>query len=130
MTAPIGASSAPSWMVGGNVSSGDRIDAAFGGGSLGVRGGWRPSYDEGSQPGVYYFSREADQQPDHDHLPYTPLMSRRAAAFAATDVYSETRTNTLPFLTEVAHAVGVYEFSMKAINGTLSPQGATINRYG
>jgi hypothetical protein len=115
---------------GGRSTSADRIDAVFGGGSVGVRGGWRPDNDDEAGQGFYFFGRDPQQQQEHEHALFTPLVSRRAAGFPASEIYSDSRINAPPFLTELSHAVGVYEFNMKAIAGTLSPQGSVINRYG
>ena len=130
-TSAVGASGAPPWLLsGGNASTGDRVEGVFGGGSVGVGAGWRASNDDEAGKGFYFFGGQQQQPEEFEKALFTPLMSRRAAGFPAVEPYSETRANAVPFLTELQRAVGVYEFNMKAIAGTLSPQGSVINRYG
>jgi hypothetical protein len=102
----------------------------FGGGSVGVSGGWRPRHEDGAGPGFGYFPWYPSPQQDGDSPLFTPFMALSASAFPASETYSEVRANAPLFLTDLMRAVGIYEFNMRVIAGTLANQGSVINRYG
>ena len=124
-------SSVGGWSGGGShrYSSVERVDGAAGVSSFGVQGGWRPTYDERHGQGYFFFGqypeREKPEQP-----PFTPLMARFASAFAAMQPLSDMRAAAPILIADLMRGVGIYDFNLRAIAGTLTPQGAVLNRYG
>ena len=57
-------------------------------------------------------------------------MARMAAAFPAFDNVNDVRGAAPVFISDLIRGIGIYDFNMKAIAGTLTPQGAVLNRYG
>jgi len=129
-SAASGVSSVGGWSGGGSHrhSSGDRIDGASGVANFGVQGGWRPHYDDRHGQGYFFFGQYPEEREPEQPL-FTPLMARLAAAFSAQPPI-EVRANPPVFIADLMRGVEIYDFNMKAIAGTLHPQGAVLNRYG
>ena len=129
--AAAGATTATSWVGAGTsrYTSADRIDGVSGSASIGVRGGWRPSYEDRPGQGFYFFGQYPPQHEPEQPL-FTPLVARFASAFPASETYSEIRASTPVFIADLVRGVGIYELNMKVIAGTLNTQGSVINRYG
>jgi hypothetical protein len=134
----VGASSASSgvspvsgWGAGGSHrhSADDHIDGAAGVGSFGLQGGWRPQYDDRHGQGYFFFGQYPQKQDPEQPL-FTPLMARLASAFAAVIPVSDNRAAPPMMFADMMRGVGIYDFNLRAIAGTLSPQGAVLNRYG
>ena len=138
-TAPrVGASAAPSgvspvsgWSGGGGhrSTSADRVDGASGVGSFGVQGGWRPHYDDRHGQGYFFFGQYPEKEKPEQPL-FTPLMARFAAAFAAVPPVADIKGAAPVLIADLIRGVGIYDFNNRAIAGTLTPQGAVVNRYG
>ena len=123
---------APAWLPGGGARHGtaDQVEPIFGTGTAGVSGGWRPRYDDGaSGGGLDFFGQYRPPQDDH-HALFTPLVALNAAAFPASETFSDLRTGASLFMTDLMRGIGVYEFNMQVIAGTLPNQGSVINRFG
>jgi hypothetical protein len=126
-----GASSVSGWGGGSNsrFSSADRVDGASGVGPFGFDGGWRPTQDDRHGQGYFFFGQYPKKEDPEQPL-FTPLMARFAAAFAAVEPLSDMRPTTPIFIADLMRGVGIYDFNLRAIAGTLEPQGAVLNRYG
>jgi hypothetical protein len=129
--APSGVSPVSGWGGGGGQrhSSADRIDGATGVGSFGVQGGWRPHYDDRHGQGYFFFGQYPQQENPEQPL-FTPLMARLASAFAAVPPVSDIKAAAPVLIADLMRGVGIYDFNLRAIAGTLAPQGAVLNRYG
>ncbi|HIJ62089.1 MAG TPA: hypothetical protein HPQ04_05295 [Rhodospirillaceae bacterium] len=104
----------------------DRIDGVSSAVPAGVSGGWRSTYDDNAGQGGFG-QYPGQKTPEMGY--FDPLVNRSAAAFSASDSGSDPRLTTRLFLTDLLHGVGVYEFNMKVIAGTLKQQGQVFNRY-
>jgi hypothetical protein len=129
--APSGVSSVSGWGGGGShrSSSVERVDGAAGVASFGVQGGWRPTYDDRHGQGYFFFGQYPEREKPEQQL-FTPLVARFASAFAAMQPLSDIRAAAPVLIADLMRGVGIYEFNLKAIAGTLTPQGAVLNRYG
>lgn len=126
-----GASSVSGWGAGGSQrhTSADQVAGVSGIGNFGVQGGWRPHYDDRHGQGYFFFG-QYPQKEDPEQPLFTPLMARFASAFAAVQTLTESRGAPPIFIADLMRGVRIYDFNLKAIMGTLSPQGAVLNRYG
>ncbi len=126
-TSTTGLASAPSRVsTGGRSTATDRIEGLFGSQSVGVRGGWRPSYEDWHDQGQF---DQFQRRQDAEQQPFTPLVGRIAGAFPASESAAGSFSSTPLFLTDLLHGIGVYEFNMKVFAGTLTSQGQIVNRY-
>ena len=112
--------------MGGRFTSAERIDSVSGAAPPVVSGGWRSSYDDNAGQGGFG-QYPSQQTPEMGH--FDPLINRSAGAFPASEAGAEPRLTKPLFLTDLLHGVGVYEFNMKVIAGTLKQQGQVLNRY-
>lgn len=112
--------------TGGRFTSADRIDGVSGAATVGVSGGWRSTYEDNTGQGGY---GQNPYQQVPDPAQFSSLINRSAAVFAAGESNAEPRLTTPLFLTDLLHGVGVYEFNMRVIAGTLKQQGQVLNRY-
>lgn len=114
---------------GGNrFSSGDEVNGVNGS-AFSQQGGWRPHYDDRHGQGYFFFGQYP--QKEEPKLPlFTPLMALLASAFGAVAPVTESRAVPPMFITDFLRGIGIYEFNLRAISGTLAPQGAVVNRYG
>lgn len=126
-----GASSVSGWSGGGTsrFSSADSVDGVSGVNPFDLQGGWRPTYDDRHGQGYFFFGQYPKTEDPEQPL-FTPLMARFAAAFAAVEPLSDMRPTTQMFIADLMRGVGIYDFNLRAIAGTLAPQGAVLNRYG
>jgi hypothetical protein len=97
--------------------------------AFGVEPGWRPTYDDRHGQGYFFFGQYPRKEEVEKH-PFTPLMSLFAAAFPAIAPVNDVRTAAPVFISDLIRGIGIYDFNLRAIAGTLSPQGAVLNRYG
>ncbi len=127
-TSATGIASAPGRVaMGSRFTSVDRIEGLFGSQAPGVRGGWRPGYDDWHGQGGFDHYPQRDEG---EHPLFTPLVGRLAGAYPASESAAIGISSAPPlFLTDLLHGIGVYEFNMKVFAGTLTSQGQVINRY-
>lgn len=97
--------------------------------SFGVQPGWRPTYDDRHGQGYFFFGQYPRKE-EPEQYPFTPFMARMAMAFPAFENVNDVRGAAPVFITDLIRGIGIYDFNMKAIAGTLTPQGAVLNRYG
>ena len=134
----VGATAGPSpaadvggWGHSGHTSrsSAGQAAGAQGAGSFGVHAGWRPQQDDRHGQGYFFFGKYPEKDDPKPAL-FTPIMALFASAFAATEPVMDKSSGPQVFISDLMRGLGVYDFNMKAIAGTLRPQGAVINRYG
>jgi hypothetical protein len=97
--------------------------------SFGVQPGWRPTYDDRHGQGYFFFGQYPRKEEPEKH-PFTPLMALFAASFPAISPVSDVRGAAPVFIADLMRGIGIYDFNLRAIAGTLTPQGAVLNRYG
>ena len=97
--------------------------------SFGVQPGWRPTYDDRHGQGYFFFGQYPRKDEPEKH-PFTPLMALFAASFPAIAPVSDVRGSPPVFIADLMRGIGIYDFNLRAIAGTLSQQGAVLNRYG
>jgi hypothetical protein len=110
-------------------SSADHVDAAAGVGSFGVQAGWRPTYDDRHGQGYFFFGKYPEKEDPKQPL-FTPVMALFASAFAAVEPTNDSRASAPMFIADLMRGVGIYDFNLRVIAGTTTPQGAVLNRYG
>ena len=125
-TSVSGVASAPSQATRTNrVASSDQIDTVFGANFSAIdlwdqRNGSSNSGQGGGNQNL------PQREPSQD--PFTPLVGRTASAFPASE---EAAVGGYPsanlFLSELQHGVGVYEFTLKVVGGSLKNQGGVFN---
>jgi hypothetical protein len=97
--------------------------------SFGVQPGWRPTYDDRHGQGYFFFGQYPRKE-EAEKQPFTPVMAMFAASFPALTPVNDVRSAEPVFISDLVRGVGIYDFNLKAIAGTLKPQGAVLNRYG
>jgi len=97
--------------------------------SFGVQPGWRPAYDDRHGQGYFFFGQYPRKDEPEKH-PFTPLMALFAASFPAISPVSDVRGSPPVFIADLMRGIGIYDFNLRAIAGSLNPQGAVLNRYG
>jgi len=97
--------------------------------SFAVQPGWRPTHDDRHGQGYFFFGQYPRKEEPEVH-PFTPVMARFAAAFPAMENINDIRSAAPIFIADLLRGVGIYEFNLKAIAGTLVTHGAVLNRYG
>lgn len=133
VAAASGAASSPSvrgW--GGGATQGHSAEHYGGDGfatSFAVGPGWRPAYDDRHGQGYFFFGQYPRKE-ESEKQPFTPLMALFAAAFPAMTPVNDVRSADPVFISDLIRGVGIYDFNLRAIGGTLHPQGAVLNRYG
>ena len=110
---------------GGRATSADHVEAVSAPVAAGVAGGWRSTYEDNGQGNL----GKSPYQPVPRPADFSALISRSASAFSASESNNDPRLTPSLFLTDLLHGVGVYEFNMKVIAGTLKQQGQVLNRY-
>lgn len=123
-------SSVKGW--GGGASHHHSVESHDGEGfatSFGVQPGWRPTYDDRHGQGYFFFGQYPRKEEPEKH-PFTPLMALFAASFPAIAPVSDVRGAAPVFIADLMRGIGIYDFNLRAIAGTLSQQGAVLNRYG
>ncbi len=96
---------------------------------FGVEPGWRPTYDDRHGQGYFFFGQYPRKE-EPEKQPFTPLMALFAASFPAIAPVSDVRGAAPLFISDLIRGIGIYDFNLRAIAGTLTPQGAVLNRYG
>jgi len=94
-----------------------------------VQPGWRPTYDDRHGQGYFFFGQYPRKEEPEKH-PFTPIMALFAATFPAIENINDVRSAAPVFISDLIRGVGIYEFNLKAIAGTLVTHGAVLNRYG
>ena len=94
-----------------------------------VQPGWRPTYDDRHGQGYFFFGQYPRRE-EPEKYPFTPVMALFAASFPAIENINDVRGAAPLFISDLIRGVGIYEFNLKAIAGTLVTHGAVLNRYG
>src|SRR5579859_1754438 len=97
--------------------------------AFGVQPGWRPTYDDRHGQGYFFFGQYPRKE-EAEKEPFTPVMALFAAAFPAMTPVNDVRSAEPVFISDLIRGVGIYDFNLRAIAGTLHPQGAVLNRFG
>ena len=97
--------------------------------SFGVQPGWAPTYDDRHGQGYFFFGQYPRKE-ETEKQPFTPVMALFAAAFPAMTPVNDVRGAEPVFISDLMRGVGIYDFNLKAIAGTLKQQGAVLNRFG
>lgn len=127
---PAGASSSVrGWGGGGRHHPAESYDGEGFTSAFGVQPGWRPTYDDRHGQGYFFFGQYPRKE-ETEKNPFTPLMALFAASFPAIAPVSEVRGAAPVFISDLIRGIGIYDFNIRAITGTLNPQGAVLNRYG
>lgn len=109
-----------------NFTSVERVQGISGTTPVGFSGSWRQKFsDEFSQGGLDTYGQGQDSsQPQ-----FTPLVARRAAAFPASQSYSDSTSSGTLFSSDLMRAMSIYDFNMKLFAGAYAAHGSVINRY-
>lgn len=97
--------------------------------SFDVQPGWRPTYDDRHGQGYFFFGQYPRKE-EKEKQPFTPIMALFAASFPAIAPVNDVRGAAPVFISDLIRGIGIYDFNLRAIGGTLRPQGAVLNRYG
>jgi hypothetical protein len=111
-------------VTGSSFTATDRIEGISAPASVGFSGYWRTNPD-GSQNSFDGYGQGRDPSKPQ----FTPFVASRAAAFPASENFSDSSSSVPLFSSDLLRAVSIYEFNMRLFSGSYALQGSIINRY-